>query len=165
MHMPLCSRCHKNVAVVFISKMEEGSTSNEGYCLKCAKELGLPQINDLIAVVFQYHAHDIFADVVHVPVHRRENDGSFVRGGLSRERAAHFLKAELRRLRRADQLGQKERPPLVQLSHLVECGYQVFFHHVEGCERLEKLPRSRRRLRKSLDDTGGKVVFGGLDFG
>ena len=48
MHMPLCSRCHKNVAVVFISKMEEGSTSNEGYCLKCAKELGLKPIDILM---------------------------------------------------------------------------------------------------------------------
>ena len=46
--MPLCSRCHKNVAVVFISKMEEGSTSNEGYCLKCAKELGLKPIDSLM---------------------------------------------------------------------------------------------------------------------
>lgn len=48
MHMPLCSRCHKNVAVVFISKMEKGSTSNEGYCLKCAKELGLKPIDSLM---------------------------------------------------------------------------------------------------------------------
>ena len=48
MHMPLCPRCHKNVAVVFISKMEEGSTSNEGYCLKCAKELGLKPIDGLM---------------------------------------------------------------------------------------------------------------------
>lgn len=48
MHMPLCSRCHKNVAVVFISKMEEGNTSNEGYCLKCAKELGLKPIDGLM---------------------------------------------------------------------------------------------------------------------
>lgn len=48
MHMPLCSRCHKNVAVVFISKLEEGSTSNEGYCLKCARELGLKPIDGLM---------------------------------------------------------------------------------------------------------------------
>ena len=48
MHMPLCSRCHKNVAVVFISKMEEGSASNEGYCLKCARELGLKPIDGLM---------------------------------------------------------------------------------------------------------------------
>lgn len=48
MHMPLCSRCHKNVAVVFISKLEEGTASNEGYCLKCARELGLKPIDGLM---------------------------------------------------------------------------------------------------------------------
>ncbi len=48
MNMPLCSRCHKNVAVVFISKMENGASSNEGYCLKCARELGLKPIDGLM---------------------------------------------------------------------------------------------------------------------
>lgn len=41
MQPTLCSRCKKNVAVVFISKMEGDKTTNEGLCLKCAKELGL----------------------------------------------------------------------------------------------------------------------------
>jgi ATP-dependent Clp protease ATP-binding subunit ClpA len=36
------------VAVVFISKLENGKTVNEGLCLKCAKEIGLPQVNDLM---------------------------------------------------------------------------------------------------------------------
>lgn len=45
----LCSRCKKNIAVVFITKMEDGKTVNEGLCLKCAKELGLPQVNEMIA--------------------------------------------------------------------------------------------------------------------
>ncbi len=48
MHMPLCSRCHKNVAVVFISKLEQGGATNEGYCLKCARELGLKPIDGLM---------------------------------------------------------------------------------------------------------------------
>ena len=46
--MELCSRCNKRVAVVFITKIENGKSSNEGLCLKCAKELGLPQVNDII---------------------------------------------------------------------------------------------------------------------
>ena len=45
MQPTLCSRCKKNVAVVFISKMEGDKTTNEGLCLKCAKELGLPQVD------------------------------------------------------------------------------------------------------------------------
>ena len=48
MQPTLCSRCHKNLAVVFISKIENGKTVNEGLCLKCAKELGLPQVEDMM---------------------------------------------------------------------------------------------------------------------
>ena len=46
--MVMCSRCHKNVAVVFITKMENGKTINEGLCLNCAKELGLPSMDKII---------------------------------------------------------------------------------------------------------------------
>ena len=48
MQPTLCSRCKKNVAVVFISKMEGDRTINEGLCLKCAKDLGLPQVDDMM---------------------------------------------------------------------------------------------------------------------
>ena len=48
MQPTLCSRCKKNVAVVFISKMDGEKTINEGLCLKCAKELGLPQVDDMM---------------------------------------------------------------------------------------------------------------------
>ena len=44
MQPKMCSKCKKNVAVVFITKMENGVTLNEGYCLKCARSLGIPQI-------------------------------------------------------------------------------------------------------------------------
>ena len=40
----LCSRCKKNLAVIFITKVENGKTTNEGLCLKCAKEMGYSQI-------------------------------------------------------------------------------------------------------------------------
>lgn len=46
--MMMCTRCHKNVAVVFITKMENGQTVNEGLCLKCAKELGLPAVDKIM---------------------------------------------------------------------------------------------------------------------
>ena len=48
MQPTLCSKCKKNVAVVFISKMEGDRTVNEGLCLKCAKNLGLPQVDDMM---------------------------------------------------------------------------------------------------------------------
>ena len=49
MQPTLCSKCKKNVAVVFISRQnEKGEMVNEGLCLKCAKELGLPQVDDMM---------------------------------------------------------------------------------------------------------------------
>ena len=48
MQPTLCTRCKKRVAVVFISKIEKGETVNEGLCLKCAKDLGLPQVSDMM---------------------------------------------------------------------------------------------------------------------
>ena len=48
MQPKLCTKCKKNIAVVFISKFEGGNALNEGYCLKCAKSLGLPQIDQVM---------------------------------------------------------------------------------------------------------------------
>ena len=45
--MIMCSRCHKRVAVVFVTKIENGEKVSEGLCMKCAKELGLPVDNML----------------------------------------------------------------------------------------------------------------------
>ena len=48
MQPTLCSRCKKNVAVIFITKLEGGETKNEGLCLKCARELGIKPIDDMM---------------------------------------------------------------------------------------------------------------------
>ena len=48
MQAAMCSRCGKNVAVIFITKSENGIQKNEGYCLKCARELHLPAIDDMM---------------------------------------------------------------------------------------------------------------------
>ena len=49
MQPTLCARCKKNVAVVFISRMnEKGEPVNEGLCLQCAAKLGLPQVEDMM---------------------------------------------------------------------------------------------------------------------
>jgi len=48
MKIPLCSRCKKNAAVVFITKVDGDKTTNEGFCLKCARELGIKPINDFM---------------------------------------------------------------------------------------------------------------------
>lgn len=48
MQPTLCSRCHKNVTVVFIQKLENGVAKTEGLCLKCAKELGIQPLQDMM---------------------------------------------------------------------------------------------------------------------
>ena len=48
MQPQLCSRCKKNIAVVFITRQENGQNVNEGLCLKCAKNLGLPQGDEMM---------------------------------------------------------------------------------------------------------------------
>ena len=45
--MQMCSRCHKRPAVVFVTRMENNETKNEGLCLNCAKDLGLP-VNNIL---------------------------------------------------------------------------------------------------------------------
>ena len=48
MQPKMCTKCKKNIAVVFITKVENGVTMNEGYCLKCARGLGIPQIDQAV---------------------------------------------------------------------------------------------------------------------
>ncbi len=61
MQPKMCSKCKKNVAVVFVTKVENGVTLNEGYCLKCARSLGIPQID---AAVKQMGISDEDLDVL-----------------------------------------------------------------------------------------------------
>ena len=48
MQPTLCTRCHKNVAVIFVSKIENGVTKHEGLCLKCAREIGIKPVDDMM---------------------------------------------------------------------------------------------------------------------
>ena len=48
MEKMLCARCKKNIASVFITRLEDGVPKNEGICLKCAHELGIKPINDMM---------------------------------------------------------------------------------------------------------------------
>ncbi len=46
--MILCTKCKKRPAVVFVTRMEAGESTNEGYCLSCAKDLGIKPVNDML---------------------------------------------------------------------------------------------------------------------
>ena len=43
--MVMCSKCHKRVAAVFVTRLENGKQISDGLCLRCAKELGVPVDN------------------------------------------------------------------------------------------------------------------------
>ncbi len=44
----MCSRCHKRIAVVFMTKIENNETVQEGLCLQCARSLGIKPVNDML---------------------------------------------------------------------------------------------------------------------
>ncbi|MFV0497362.1 MAG: AAA family ATPase [Candidatus Fimivivens sp.] len=44
----LCSRCKQRMAMIFVSKIENGQPVNEGYCIQCARELHIPQVQEMI---------------------------------------------------------------------------------------------------------------------
>ena len=48
MQPTLCSRCKRNPAVIFITRIENGQSTNEGICLKCARELNIKPVEDII---------------------------------------------------------------------------------------------------------------------
>ncbi len=48
MEMKRCSRCNIRPAMIFIQKNEGGKITSEGYCIKCAQELGIKPIDDII---------------------------------------------------------------------------------------------------------------------
>ena len=48
MKMQLCARCRKRPAMVFITRLENEKSVNEGICLLCAKELGIKPVNDML---------------------------------------------------------------------------------------------------------------------
>ena len=47
-HMELCSKCKKNPAVLYITKMEGDKVTNEGLCLSCARSLGIKPLNQMM---------------------------------------------------------------------------------------------------------------------
>ncbi len=49
--MVMCSNCHKRVAVIFVTKVENGEKSSQGLCVKCARDMGLP-IDNMLGDVY-----------------------------------------------------------------------------------------------------------------
>ena len=75
MQPKMCTKCRRNIAVVFIAKMENGVTLNEGFCLKCARSLGIPQIDQAVrqmGICDEYL--DLLSDEMSSMFGQRENE-------------------------------------------------------------------------------------------
>ena len=44
----LCVKCQKRPAVVFVQRLENGKTVQEGYCLTCARAMHIQPVDDLL---------------------------------------------------------------------------------------------------------------------
>ena len=72
----MCTKCKKNIAVVFITKIENGVTMNEGYCLKCARGLGIPQIDTAVKQMgISEEDLDLLSDEMSSMFGQRDDDG------------------------------------------------------------------------------------------
>ena len=72
--MVMCSNCHKRVAVIFVTKLENGEKTSQGLCIKCAKDMGLP-IENMMGDI--YNKMGISPDQLEALL--READGSIGR--------------------------------------------------------------------------------------
>ena len=47
--MVLCSRCKKRPAIVFMTRMDGDKSTPEGFCIQCAKELGIAPVDQVLS--------------------------------------------------------------------------------------------------------------------
>lgn len=80
MNMKLCSRCNKRPAVLFISKIEGDKTTQEGLCIKCAMDMNIGPIKDMMSKM-GITEEDI--DAINEQFSALEEDGAFENGGAS----------------------------------------------------------------------------------
>lgn len=75
----ICNKCKKRMAVLFISKMEGDKAVNEGLCLKCAKDMGIPQVN---AMMEQMGLSDSDIELMNDQMMELVDGESFEMGGM-----------------------------------------------------------------------------------
>ena len=78
MNMKLCSKCNKRPAVLFISKIEGEKTTQEGLCIKCAMDMNIGPIKDMMA---KMGITDEDLDAINEQFSALEEDGAFENGG------------------------------------------------------------------------------------
>ena len=83
MQPQMCARCKKNAAVVFVTKYDGVEAKNEGLCLKCAKQLGIKPIDDMIEKMgLSEDDLDNFSSQMAGAMGELENLGALLGGGM-----------------------------------------------------------------------------------
>ncbi len=79
----ICSKCNKRPAVIFISKIEGNDKINEGYCIPCAKELGIGPVNDILnnLGISEEEMETMNQQIVEMYDQMEEGDEDFIPGG------------------------------------------------------------------------------------
>lgn len=81
----ICSRCKKRMAVVFITRVENGKTINDGLCIQCARDLGIKPVNDLVEKmgVTDEDLENMGNELENIMGQVGDNDENFVPGGAA----------------------------------------------------------------------------------
>lgn len=165
MKIPICTRCGKNAAVVFITRIDQNSNSTqEGLCLKCAKELGIKPIDHLME---QMGITEDTLDMLAEEIGSLEDLGGLVTAGTDGEEedAPHQTNPDAREDEEED-----VNPPIpfpFPRSLLRQAGESASARSERNTESGEREARHRQKRRKFLpnycDDLTKKAREGRLD--
>ena len=140
MQPQLCSRCKKNIATVFITRMEGDKTVNEGLCLKCAKELGLKPVDDLMNKMgLSEEDLDKMSDqMMEVMGDMEDGEDGFEKGGAM---PFPFMQNLFGGLMNREQEEGTEAPPKNPRSEKPEKGAPKYKYLENYCENLTRKAR------------------------
>lgn len=165
MKIPICTRCGKNAAVVFITRIDQNSNSTqEGLCLKCAKELGIKPIDHLME---QMGITEDTLDMLAEEIGSLEDLGGLVTAGTDGEEedAPHQTNSDAQEDEEED-----VNPPIpfpFPRSLLRQAGEAASARSERNTEAGEREARHRQKRRKFLpnycDDLTRKAREGRLD--
>ncbi|HWP51623.1 MAG TPA: ATP-dependent Clp protease ATP-binding subunit [Clostridia bacterium] len=149
----LCSRCKQRMAMIFVSKIENGQPVNEGYCIQCARELHIPQVQEMIDKLGM--SED---DIENISDHMSElfgTEGDFEPGGAMP--IPGFLQNFMTSLTGGEAIEEQEQP-----TELIESAPPV-----KNTRERERPKREKGKARKFLDqyceDLTQKARDGKLD--
>ena len=140
----LCSRCKKRLAVIYMTRMENGQTISEGLCLKCAKELGLKPVDDLMKKMgLSEEDLDKVSDQMMEVMGEMAEDGEdgFEKGGAM---PFPFMQNLFGGLMNREQEEGTEAPPKNSRSEKPEKGAPKYKYLENYCENLTRKARDGR---------------------